>query len=99
MSEKEFTLKYQFKEVGKLEHFQSLSSPKEEHYGVNWKIRIHKWNEIFNMFLHTNLPENREIYIDYNTKIFSKSEEKISIESGSTVLKSPRKPFVVVTTV
>ncbi|CAO4367459.1 unnamed protein product [Caenorhabditis nigoni] len=88
MSKKEFTLKYEFKDVGKLEHSQSLSSPEEEHFDVNWQIRIQKWNEIFNMFLHTNLSENQEIHIDYTTKIFSRKKEKISVESGSSVLKS-----------
>ncbi|CAP37454.1 Protein CBG20453 [Caenorhabditis briggsae] len=93
MTGKEFTLKYEFENVGELEHSQSLSSPEEEYFGVKWKIRIHKWNEILNLFLHTNLSVNQEIQFDYTTKIFSKNKKKISLESGSGVMKVSDQSF------
>ncbi|PIC49081.1 hypothetical protein B9Z55_007806 [Caenorhabditis nigoni] len=88
MSEKEFTLKYEFQNVGKLEHGQGFVSPKEEHFGLNWCMGIQKWGDVLRMYFFAyGLYGNQKIYVDYTKKIFSRYKEHTHSISGSNPLK------------
>ncbi|PIC48772.1 hypothetical protein B9Z55_007626 [Caenorhabditis nigoni] len=92
MTEKEFTLKHVFSDVGKLESNQILYSPEKEHSGVKWKIRIEKSKEHFAMYLYTNVTGNQEIHTDRTMTIFSKNKEKTHSESASRVFEIRENP-------
>ncbi|PIC49100.1 hypothetical protein B9Z55_007817 [Caenorhabditis nigoni] len=75
MTGREFSLKYGFKDVGKLENSQNLYSPEDEHFGVKWKIRIRKFDGRLGIFLCTNVTDNQQIHADYTMKMISKNKE------------------------
>ncbi|PIC49087.1 hypothetical protein B9Z55_007810 [Caenorhabditis nigoni] len=85
MTEKEFTLKYAFKDVGKLEDYQNLNSSEEKHCGIQWKICIQKRGKNLALFLYTCMPGSREIQADYTMKMFSKNQERTHSKSGREV--------------
>ncbi|CAO4367229.1 unnamed protein product [Caenorhabditis nigoni] len=85
MTEKTFTLKHVFNDVGKLENKQDIYSPGRKHFGVEWKIRIQKYDEHLAMFLFTNVTGNQEIHTDFEMKILSNNKEKNHSMSWSCV--------------
>ncbi|PIC47930.1 hypothetical protein B9Z55_007099 [Caenorhabditis nigoni] len=90
MTGKEFTLKYQFNDVGKLENNQIVSSPIEEHFGVKWHIGIQRSDNNLNMYLYTNLIENQEVHVDYTFKKFLGNTGKTNGIFGRQVFKGQR---------
>ncbi|UMM19888.1 hypothetical protein L5515_015306 [Caenorhabditis briggsae] len=90
MTEKEFTLKYEFEDVGKLEEYEELSSPEEDHFCVKWKIGLQKCGGLLYSDFYTNTSRSQKIHVDYTTKIFSKNKEKTHSESGSEVFEGVR---------
>ncbi|PIC48468.1 hypothetical protein B9Z55_007425 [Caenorhabditis nigoni] len=85
MAEKEFTLTYEFQNVGELGDRQNLDSPKEEHFGMEWKMSIDHRDGHLKVFLNTDVTENQEIHFDCTTKIFSKNKERTHSESDTRV--------------
>ncbi|CAO4367066.1 unnamed protein product [Caenorhabditis nigoni] len=85
MTGKEFTLKYEFTDVGELREFQYPYSPEEEHFGVKWKIGIQKVGNLLRVYLFGNATEN--LLIDCTAKIILKNREKSSTY-WSQVLKA-----------
>ncbi|CAP21054.1 Protein CBG24449 [Caenorhabditis briggsae] len=88
MTGRVFTLKYIFTDVEKFKQHQYLFSPEEEHFGVEWRIKIKKLDEHLVMYLFTNLPRNQEIHTSYIMRIFSKNREKNHSKSGSGLFKN-----------
>ncbi|CAO4367214.1 unnamed protein product [Caenorhabditis nigoni] len=93
MTEKEFTLKYVFNDVGKLENKQELYSPEEEHFGVKWKINIEKKNELLGMYLYANMAANQEVHTDRTMKTISKNKKNNHSMSASRVFQNRVKPI------
>ncbi|CAO4367450.1 unnamed protein product [Caenorhabditis nigoni] len=88
MSEKEFTLRYEFQNVGKLSHGQGLISPREEHFGLKWCMGIQKWGDVLRMYFFAyGLYGNQKIYVDYTKRIFSRYKEHTHSISGSKPLE------------
>ncbi|PIC29180.1 hypothetical protein B9Z55_020852 [Caenorhabditis nigoni] len=94
MTQKEFTLKNEFKNVGKLKHFEDLDSPEEEHFGVKWKINIQQNGEHLAMYLYTNFNENQQVYADFTMTTFSKNKEKTHSVSLSNVYEGGEPPLL-----
>ncbi|CAP36757.1 Protein CBG19527 [Caenorhabditis briggsae] len=91
MTGREFTLKYQFNDVGKLENNQILSSPIEDHYDLNFMhVRIQRSDNNLSMYLYTNLTENQEVHVDYTFKEFLGNKENTRAIFGSKVFKGQR---------
>ncbi|PIC49099.1 hypothetical protein B9Z55_007816 [Caenorhabditis nigoni] len=86
MSEKEFTMRYEFKNVGQLRDGQEIFSPEEDHVGLKWWISIQKWGAFLRMFFSTRFGDG-EIHVDYIKRIFSKNKQNIYSISGSKQLK------------
>ncbi|CAO4367560.1 unnamed protein product [Caenorhabditis nigoni] len=84
MTEREFTLKYVFENVGTL---QDLYSPEEEHFGVKWTINIERRNKFLGMWLCANFTGNQEIHTYFTMKVFSKNKENNHSMSRSDVFK------------
>ncbi|CAP21340.1 Protein CBG24811 [Caenorhabditis briggsae] len=76
MTDREFTLKHVFNDVGKLENGQNLYSPKEEHFGVDWRINMETDDNHLGIFLIQYSAINQEIGVDCSMKIVSKNKEK-----------------------
>ncbi|CAO4367454.1 unnamed protein product [Caenorhabditis nigoni] len=76
MTGREFTLKYELKDVGKLRDWQIVHSPEEEHSGIQWKIWMERREDHLAMYLCTNVIENQKIYADYTMKVISKNKGK-----------------------
>ncbi|PIC49091.1 hypothetical protein B9Z55_007813 [Caenorhabditis nigoni] len=93
MTEKEFSLKYRFKDVGKLEVDQEKHGPEEYHFGVIWTINIQKWDDRLAIFIHANLTDNQEIHADCTMKMLSRNKEKIELESGNKVFRGAGDQF------
>ncbi|PIC49176.1 hypothetical protein B9Z55_007864 [Caenorhabditis nigoni] len=85
MTDKEFPLKYVFKDVGKLEYLQNLFSPEEKHFGVNWKIKLQKRNENLGVWLYADITKNQKISTAIKVKIISKNKEKTHSRSRSKI--------------
>ncbi|CAP38263.1 Protein CBG21474 [Caenorhabditis briggsae] len=88
MTEREFTLKHVFNDVGKLENYQDLYSPEEEHFGVDWSINMDRYDNHLGIFLIPNDTKNQEIGVDCSMKIVSKNKEKTCSMSISCVFGS-----------
>ncbi|PIC48752.1 hypothetical protein B9Z55_007616 [Caenorhabditis nigoni] len=76
MTEKEFILKHVFEDVEKLENEEELEGPDEQHFGVDWKINMEKYDNHLGIFLNTDMTEYQEITVDCSMKIVSKNKEK-----------------------
>ncbi|CAO4367561.1 unnamed protein product [Caenorhabditis nigoni] len=87
MTDKEFTLKYVFKDVGKLEDLQNLCSPEEKHFVVNWKIKLQKRNEHFGVWLYAAITKNQKISTDIRMKIISKNKKNTHSRSRSKIFE------------
>ncbi|PIC49089.1 hypothetical protein B9Z55_007812 [Caenorhabditis nigoni] len=93
MTEREFTLKYIFKDVGELKDGRRPYSPEEEHFRVNWKIEIRKKENHLAMYLHTNVIENQQVHVDYTMKIISKNKGKTHLKSATNVFEKQGDPL------
>ncbi|PIC48545.1 hypothetical protein B9Z55_007475 [Caenorhabditis nigoni] len=88
MTDKEFTLKYVFEGVGKLEEEKFLYSSVDEHFGMKWKANLLKQNEFLGIWLYANVNKNQEIHSDFTVNIFSKKKEEIHSKSRSCVFEN-----------
>ncbi|PIC48535.1 hypothetical protein B9Z55_007470 [Caenorhabditis nigoni] len=93
MTEKEFTLKYLFQNVGKLEDEQELDSPEEEHFGVKWSINMQKHNKDLSIYLYANVTENQKISVDYIGEIVLINMQKRHLMSASSCVFKYNREF------
>ncbi|CAO4367460.1 unnamed protein product [Caenorhabditis nigoni] len=76
MTEREFTIKYEFQDLSELKYKKILSSPEEEHIGLKWKIGIEHRGSLLAVFLYnSSMTRNQGIDVIYTTKIFSRKKE------------------------
>ncbi|PIC48773.1 hypothetical protein B9Z55_007627 [Caenorhabditis nigoni] len=86
MTEKEFTLKCLFDRIGEIGPHQTDYSANEEHCGVEWNIEMNKEKDHLGVYVNAEVPEGKEIEVDYTIKIVSKNKEKKCSMSTSCVL-------------
>ncbi|CAO4367453.1 unnamed protein product [Caenorhabditis nigoni] len=84
MSGTEFTLKYEFKDVGRLRDGQDLNSSEETHLGMEWSIGIEKSADVLRMYFRAYTGDG-EMHVDFTKRIFSKNKQKVCSISGSKV--------------
>ncbi|CAO4367463.1 unnamed protein product [Caenorhabditis nigoni] len=88
MTGREFTMKYEFKNVGELkDDGNCFHSPEEKHFGVEWKVGLDKWADRCIVWLEAKKTRNQEIHVGYTTKIFSRNREKTRSKSGRGVFR------------
>ncbi|PIC49173.1 hypothetical protein B9Z55_007863 [Caenorhabditis nigoni] len=93
MSGKEFTLRYEFENVGELGAEEIKKTPEEEHFGVKWRIQIKHWGDYLALFLYSNVAGNQNIHTNLTPKIFSKNGEKTRSVSESWVFKNRKRDW------
>ncbi|PIC48767.1 hypothetical protein B9Z55_007623 [Caenorhabditis nigoni] len=87
MTEKEFTLKYVFEDVGELRMWEEKDSPEEEHCGVDWSINIEKVKNHLSILLNADVTKDQSIFADYTMKIVSKDKSRTFLMSSSCVFE------------
>ncbi|CAO4367224.1 unnamed protein product [Caenorhabditis nigoni] len=85
MPGRQFTLKYEFNDVGELETNQNRYSPAEEYFGTEWSLGINKGENNLGIHIHTDVGKNEDICADYTIKIVSKNKKNTCSMSTSCV--------------